>query len=56
MPARGGLALGRVTEAREVRRLGEVLDLDLDVRVDRLGAGLVAGLELLDQRGRRRRR
>ena len=46
----GGLALGRVTEAGEVRRLGQVLDLDLDVRVDRLGAGLVAGLELLDQR------
>src|SRR6478609_5827371 len=34
-----GLALGRVTEAGEVRRLREVLDLDLDVGVDRLGAG-----------------
>ena len=27
----------------------DVLDVDLDVRVDRLDAGLVAGLELLDQ-------
>ena len=46
----GRLALGRVTEAGEVRRLGQVRDVDLDVRVDRLGARLVAGLELLDQR------
>src|SRR5665647_2499374 len=48
--ARGrDLALGRVTEAREVRRLGEVLDLDLDSWVDRLGAHDVASLELLDE-------
>ena len=46
-----GLALGRVTEAGEVRHLGEVGDVDLDVGVDRLGTGDVAGLELLDQRG-----
>ena len=46
-----GLALGRVVEAAEVRRLGEVLDVDLDVRVDRLGAGDVARLELLDEVG-----
>src|SRR5699024_114043 len=44
-----GLALGRVTEAAEVRRLGEVLGVDLDVGVDRLGAGHEARLELLDQ-------
>ena len=44
------LALGRVTEAGEVRRLGQVLDLNLDARVDGLGTGDVAGLELLDQR------
>src|SRR5207342_2668067 len=45
-----GLALGRVTEAAEVRRLGEVLAVDLDVRVDGLRAGNVASLELLDER------
>ena len=45
---RGGLAAGGVVEAREVGLL-DVLDVDLDVRVDGLGAGDVAGLELLDQ-------
>src|SRR4051812_16694876 len=45
-----GLALARVVEAGEVRRLGEVGRLDLDVRVGRLGAGVEAGLELVDQR------
>lgn len=44
-----GLALGRVTEAREVRRLGEVGAVDLDVGVDLLGTRDVAGLELLDE-------
>ena len=47
----GGLAGGRVGEAGEVRGLGEVLDLHLDVGVGRLGAGDVARLELLDQIG-----
>src|SRR5690606_5357377 len=46
-----GLALRRVVEAGEVRRLGQVLALDLDVRLDGLRARDVAGLELLDQRG-----
>src|SRR5215210_1109103 len=44
------LALGGVAEAAEVRRLGEVLALDLDVRLDGLRARGVAGLELIDQR------
>src|SRR5919112_3106484 len=48
---RGGLALGRVVEPAEVRRLGQVLRLDLDARVDLLRARDVAGLELGDQRG-----
>ena len=47
----GRLALVDRVEAREVRRLGEVLGVDDDVRVDRLGAGLVARLELLDEVG-----
>jgi hypothetical protein len=47
----GRLALVDRVEAREVRRLGEVLDVDDDVGVDRLGAGLVARLELLDEVG-----
>src|SRR6478735_6901046 len=46
-----GLALVDRVEAREVRRLREVLDVDLDVRLDRLDAGLVALLELLDEVG-----
>jgi hypothetical protein len=46
---RRGLALGGVTEAGEVRRLGQVDRVDDDVGVDLLGTGLVAGLELLDQ-------
>src|SRR6476659_1935797 len=46
-----GLALGRVGEAREVRRLGEVLALDLDAGVGCLGTGDEARLELLDERG-----
>src|SRR3954453_289003 len=46
------LALGRVVEAREVRRLREVLALDRDLGVGRLGARDVAGLELLDEVGR----
>ena len=44
------LALRRVVEAGEVAGRAEVLDVDLDVRGDRLGALHVAGLELLDQR------
>src|SRR5262245_32171286 len=45
------LATGRVLEAglAVVRVLGEVLDLDLDVRIDRVDTGGVARLELLDQ-------
>src|SRR5882757_1292130 len=44
------LALGRVVEAGEVRRLRDVGGLHLDRRIHGLDAGLVAGLELLDQR------
>ena len=44
----GGLAAGRVVEAAEVGLL-DVLHVDLDVRVDGLDTGVVAGLELLDQ-------
>ena len=43
------LALGRVVEAAEVRRLADVVGEDLDVRVDGLGASGVAGFELLDE-------
>src|SRR5690606_40482061 len=47
----GGVALGRVGEAAEVRRVGQVDRLDLDVGVHGLGTGAVAGLELADQLG-----
>src|SRR6478672_6925622 len=47
----GRLALGGVVEAGEVRRLREVLALDDDRRVGRLGASDVARLELLDEVG-----
>jgi len=45
----GGLALVDRAETGEVRRLGEVLGLDLDVGVDGLGASGEARLELLDE-------
>src|SRR3954454_12737457 len=44
------LALGRVVEAGEVTGGRDVLDVDGDVGLGRLGAGHVAGLEGLDQR------
>ena len=50
---RGGLALGRVTEAGEVRRLRQVGGLHGRVGLDLLDAGDEAGLELLDQRALR---
>ncbi len=43
------LALGRVVEAGEVRRLRDVVRQHLDVGVDGLRTGGVAGLELLDE-------
>src|SRR5262245_15075002 len=46
---RDRLALGRVGETGEVRRLGDVLHLDRGVRVHGLRAGGVPGLELLDE-------
>src|SRR6478735_1850127 len=51
LPLGGELATGRVLEAglAVVRVLGEVLDLDLDARVDGLHASGVAGLELLGE-------
>src|SRR3954469_1331336 len=45
------LTLGRVVEAGEVTGGRDVLDVDGDVGLGRLGAGHVAGLESLDQRG-----
>src|SRR3954468_13675019 len=45
------LALGRVGEAGEVTVGRDVLHVDLDARLGRLGTGDVAGLEPLDQRG-----
>src|SRR4051794_1180118 len=45
------LALRRVVEPGEVAGGRDVLDVDGDVRLHGLGAGHVAGLELLDQRG-----
>ena len=46
----GGLALGRVVEARALVGHGrQVVDVNLDVRLDGLRAGDVAGLELADQ-------
>src|SRR3954454_12917764 len=45
------LTLGRVVEAGEVTGGRDVLDVDGDVGLGRLGAGHVAGLEGLDQRG-----
>ena len=47
---RGLGARRRVVEALAVRRVGQVLDLDLDVRLDGLGAGREARLELLQER------
>src|SRR3954469_20112668 len=48
---RHDLALGRVVEAGEVTGRRDVLHVDLDVGLRRRGAGHVARLELLDQRG-----
>ena len=45
-----GLGLVRIAEAAEVAGGRDVLDVDLDVRVDGLGASFVAGVEVLDQR------
>src|SRR5699024_10120463 len=48
----GGLtALGRVAEAVHVRRLAQVVDLDVDVVVQVLDPGDETGLELVDQWG-----
>src|SRR3954447_335065 len=48
---RDDLALRRVVEPGEVTLGRDVLTVDLDLRVDRLGARDVAGLELVDQLG-----
>jgi hypothetical protein len=49
MPSAAVLPLSTEPKPGEVRRLGEVLGLDLDVGVDGLGTGGVARLELLDE-------
>ena len=46
---RGGLAAGRVVEAGSRSDSSMYWHVDLDVRVDGLDTGDVAGLELLDQ-------
>ncbi len=51
LPAGRLVAAHRVVEAARVAGRGEVADVDLDVRGDRLRPRDVAGLELLDQRG-----